>query len=156
MCLCVCLSVLVAGRQTGGLQMPVRLRVCKVPPFDRVSIQSQWAGSKPARQAAARPSTGAVQEVSLIHMALSCKWIHPRLNNSWNFYVCSLAFFFLHFPPFPYFSLPFLLFPSSNLPLPVFTKSLTKHSKLFRLASFIVPTLKCVGAIERECKEEWA
>lgn len=82
-------------------QFGVKQEVCRCPsgwelqgppPFDKVSIQSQWAGSKPARRAAARPSTGAVREVSLIHATLSCKWTHPRLNNSWNFYVCSLAF----------------------------------------------------------------
>lgn len=101
---------------------------CKVPPFDRVSIQSQWAGSKPARQAAARPSTGAVQEVSLIHMALSCKWTHPRLNNSWNFYVCSLAFFSPFLPHFPTF-----LTPSSPLKisLPCIHKVIDETFKAF-------------------------
>ena len=103
-CVCVCVCTALCVRSSdwnrGSLVSNRRsadacpAESCKVPPFDRVSIQSQWAGSKPARQAAAQPSTGAVQEVSVIHMVLSCKCTHPRLNNSWNFYVCSLAFFF--------------------------------------------------------------
>lgn len=96
---------------------------CKVPPFDKVSIQSQWAGSKPARRTAARPSTGAVQEVSLIHTSLSCKWTHPRLNNSWNFYVCSLAFFPSISPFFPHF--PHSISASSPFPklYPLYSQS---------------------------------
>lgn len=74
-------------------------------------------------------------------------------------------FFFLRFPLFsPAFltpSLPLLLSKSLS---PVFTKSLTRHSKPFKLASFIVLALKWGergwggggGQREEECKEEWA
>lgn len=133
-CVCVCMALCSAGRDGNrgswvsnrGSADACPAESCKVPPFDRVSIQSQWAGSKPARQAAAPLRAGAVQEVSLIHRALSCKWTHPRLNNSWNFYVCSLAFFFSSFsisPSFPLLSsLPPSLSSSPNL-CPLYSQS---------------------------------
>lgn len=159
-CARVCLSVIeaeieVAGCQKGRLQMPVRWRAEGPSLWQSIHSESMSWVKAYASGCSSAYSAGAVQEVRPIHMALSCKWVHPRLNNSWNFYVCSLALF-SPFSPF-FFS---LLSPSLSKSLslsPLYSQSYWQDIQSFLnwLGSLCSGNRGGRGR-QGEPKEEWA